>query len=307
MNAWHHLGVERNASSKDIKRAYAQKLKVTRPDQKPAEFQLLHQAYKFALSFANRREGRISEASSDALINAAVETAHLENFDDGEVDNKESTVSAAAEEIFAANIHNHDAASETDNNLALDLALRQEEYKRIITEVNILLQNNSIPRDLQKWHFLANSPYILENEFNSQLGRHLFFLLSRYGQTRVRRTRGKYYKREVPRSLIRYCDEIFSWRNHAGHLMHEFGQDFCRLVFSKLDDNYSANNFAQGVRGGVIVHEVRETSSQPGPTRTYEPRNDRTSSFGGGNIFFIIMALMTVMNLLRECSPASGH
>ena len=49
---WGILGIEPTDSERDIKRAYAKKLKVTRPEDDPAGFQELHNAFKTALMIA---------------------------------------------------------------------------------------------------------------------------------------------------------------------------------------------------------------------------------------------------------------
>ena len=48
---WKILDLDRaQANVKDVKRAYAQRLKICRPDQDPAGFKRLHDAYQDALS-----------------------------------------------------------------------------------------------------------------------------------------------------------------------------------------------------------------------------------------------------------------
>src|SRR5690242_7313395 len=49
MTVWEFLGIDPGAGEEDIRRAYAQRLKTTRPDVDPAAFQQLRAAYEFAL------------------------------------------------------------------------------------------------------------------------------------------------------------------------------------------------------------------------------------------------------------------
>lgn len=50
MSPFERLGVDRNADEREIKRAYARLLKVTRPDDDPEGFQRLNKAYQTALA-----------------------------------------------------------------------------------------------------------------------------------------------------------------------------------------------------------------------------------------------------------------
>ncbi len=52
MSVWEELGIERTDNAREIKRAYAAKLKLVHPEEHPEEFQRLHEAYKLALNIA---------------------------------------------------------------------------------------------------------------------------------------------------------------------------------------------------------------------------------------------------------------
>lgn len=75
MNCWEILGLDAEADERTIKRHYARLLKTTRPDEDPAAFQALREAYEQALRLAQWR----AEAGAEAVetLVAVVETAVL--------------------------------------------------------------------------------------------------------------------------------------------------------------------------------------------------------------------------------------
>lgn len=68
MTVWEVLGIEATADARDIKRAYARKLKVTRPDDDPTAFQLLNDAFQHAQAYA-----RHHAHAEDVIAHAPVE------------------------------------------------------------------------------------------------------------------------------------------------------------------------------------------------------------------------------------------
>ncbi len=59
------LGLEADADERAVKRAYAQRLRVTRPDEDPAGFQQLHEAYQSALAWLKFRDDFLPEAEAE--------------------------------------------------------------------------------------------------------------------------------------------------------------------------------------------------------------------------------------------------
>ncbi|MGH1373293.1 MAG: RDD family protein [Cellvibrionaceae bacterium] len=72
MSLWLELGVEPNANLREIKRAYAKQLKVTRPEVDPVGFQKLHSLYLQAMEICRHR--------------AADDTLHCEEWRCGDID-----------------------------------------------------------------------------------------------------------------------------------------------------------------------------------------------------------------------------
>ncbi|WP_150131052.1 J domain-containing protein [Janthinobacterium sp. LM6] len=71
---WDILGTEPTGDERALKRAYAKRLKVTRPEDDPAAFQELREAYEYALRHASHFAGELSEAESAGAEAEALET-----------------------------------------------------------------------------------------------------------------------------------------------------------------------------------------------------------------------------------------
>lgn len=68
MSQWEILGIEPSADERVIKRAYAQRLKVARPDEDPKQFQALRTAYEYALDTARHTQFGISTETTAQQI-----------------------------------------------------------------------------------------------------------------------------------------------------------------------------------------------------------------------------------------------
>ena len=58
MNCWEILGLQSGAEERDIKRRYAQLVKNCRPEDDPAAWQQLHDAYEQALRYDDESRAR---------------------------------------------------------------------------------------------------------------------------------------------------------------------------------------------------------------------------------------------------------
>jgi len=82
MNVWHILGIEPTSDERAVKRAYSRKLKETRPEDDPAAFQALRDAYEAAIAML-RHEELVLEAQDAAPAPVAAAEAQTTPDDAG--------------------------------------------------------------------------------------------------------------------------------------------------------------------------------------------------------------------------------
>lgn len=307
MNPWAILELEPTSDTRAIKRAYAKKLKVTKPDEKPAEFQQLHQAYKIALYYAANDGDRDDVAESEAENELLPEIRNYRSLADEIVDpvavpatELDVTVreQVVAEPVVPlAQLSEQEQLQVQEQELAQQMvhAVRLQEFGCLIERVQMLLQDNEKISDLKQWHFLAESESLLEDEFNWNLGRQIFRLLAEYGQPRVNSSGKRRYYRSVSAELVNYCEQLFSWRQNSYYLEQEFGEEFCRDILNKLHEPYEWQQPVQRARGGTMVHSEKKQDARPA-RKIKEPGQNGIYTFMQ-ILFMVVLAL----HALRSC------
>jgi hypothetical protein len=272
MNIWMILKISPTRDIKEIKRAYARELKITKPDEDPIAFQALYQAYQQALGYANQDESERDEFVQD-------------------IDNQEQINNSETTE------ENIDPSTEESQiELEKEHQLRITEYERIIAEVKNLLERHEVdPTSLQSWYFIAQSPYILEDRFNWFLGKEIFKLFVEYQKQKIR-SRKRYRSRKISYALLDFCDCTFSWNNNTHYLNAELGEDFCRPILMALDDPL-LEKYNMGLRGGDLVMAPEKSTA---PTKTEEENENSVGCVTVIQILFFIVAIMNIIKHMLE-------
>ncbi|MBY6189850.1 RDD family protein [Microbulbifer agarilyticus] len=282
MNPWVILGIEPCDDPRAVKRAYAVKLKQNRPDDNPEAFQQLHSAYKQALKVAQTRarsrqtgeappesvvrpEPAVAEVALETVeaadaIEAAVisepraavatEATSLQSNSEPAPEAEVGEAAAQAQSVeLIANTCEED--TEADKEQAAEDAARQlriDEYRRVLEVVDEVLRDPLTINREDRWHFLGTSPYMLEDEYNWNLGLAVFERFARFNQKAANR-KGK-YRTHVTENVLAYCDQLFGWSGNPRAYYQQFDEDLADTLFDALQLDSEERDPTSAIRGG---------------------------------------------------------
>lgn len=260
MNLWTALKISPTRDIKEIKRAYARELKVTRPDENPEAFQVLYDAYQMALDYAEN----LDEDDSDKFMRETLE--QTQNTNPGIIEENTELLSEDSPiELVEEKEHQ----------------LRMAEHERIITEVKRLLEIYDVGYSLQSWSFITASPYIFEDKFNWYLGKEIFKIFSVYQN---------YYSRKISRELLSFCDDIFLWSSKAYSLQEELSENLSKKILSELDEPYM-KKYNMTLRGGALITAFEELPKQKKVTE---------KTLGCGMLLQILFILVAIACIAKK-------
>lgn len=247
MNVWKTLGITSDSDIKTIKRAYAKLVKKTRPDEYPAEFQQLHAAYRHALDLVERQQSqKKSEVSEFALTATDAEISETQT-------DKHLTESICVssewrdqEEAQSSEIEETELTSKREI-----AATRDQEFERLMAETDKLLLDPQASCHRDWWQFLGNSSWLLENEFNHELGLEVFDRVTDLSSIQIDADQDD--RCVLPPDVLTFLNEIFSWDQEKRYLVNEFGLEKTNMIFNVLDMQPTSEGIADSVRGGSII------------------------------------------------------
>lgn len=287
MSPWQYFDLEADADERSIKRAYAKRLKSTRPDDDREAFQALREQYQQALALA-RRESVVSfdriedndaqlkqlfscdkevledtsvldeiprwrdidphalrlvkEEPEESLFSSCNHDTNVEveNLDDEKFDQ----ILEAAE--FQSNTLNHELVGES---------AKATELNRLLLMVDALLMNKRRLVQKKHWLFLQECPYLLDFDFNRDLGTHVFNRVLMHNG-RAARTGGRGLWRQVSPvdgSVLDYCEGLFGWSFDRERLSSQVTSEDPTLILDSLLDSATSKRPARYVRGGASL------------------------------------------------------
>jgi len=224
MSYWQTLGIDKTIDLAAIKRAYASKLKITRPDEDPEGFQHLHAAYKQAVQNAkyNARPDQFAESADEALSlnpkatddeqDAATvlmqpysEVSHImDGLPIAPSYHGEAEVDAYQRELIE--IADADRA---ENSIFL-----QCQWLELTSRIDEATCDMATMNTLASWDFLNGRDALLDLQFKSEISHYIFGRIADL----INAVR-PFLKREV----FDFLDSLFLWRDRRDLLEKEFG------------------------------------------------------------------------------------
>jgi len=262
MNIWQQLEIEPTSDLKVIKRAYAKKLKITRPDDQPDAFQDLHYAYKAALYHASRIKDEAEHQEFDGKDVQELEI-QTENNPDLNQNNTVQISDDSNEEIVQLSepqLDEPSIISETHPVEEVSINPFQVEGERLLAITQQLLSSDGVQALAKSWEFLIESEFILEDHFNWRLGLEVLQLIREHNLNNA----AKPYK-IVGRDALTYLDSVFNWIDNRHHVLQALGNDYSTWLDMIVTSGLDEQNWQDKIRGGkkfVLAKPKKETITQ---------------------------------------------
>lgn len=230
MNDWQVLGIAPGADAKAIRRAYAARVKQTRPDQDPDGFQRLHGAYKRLLARAPASLAADTPAAAAPQPSTADEPAPAPSA---------SLVAAEAPANGAASNDDQHADKLDASRLSpprpvpeeieepLELILERD-WRNLFEQIDTLLADKAQRLRPEAWRFIEQCPSLVDIEFKAQAAFALFELIAREEVDENQRAH------LLPVEVRRYLDSIFHWTDRRAELDARFEPEQIDRVLDKL-------------------------------------------------------------------------
>lgn len=214
MTCWQQLDIPEYSDIRTIKRAYAKQLKVTKPDEDPEGFKILHDAYQLALSLAksNQIKVPIDEDLLDSLHHQeGTETkAQSESYDLDAVTSSTVIViddhnSIEDTELYESFAENHDAEESLHPQLSAEVADSMDnieaQYQDLIKQAQLLYGSDQVNQH-ELWSEIFNNDLLIDLQLFQRWSQEIFEMIERDWQF------NNYW---FEHQTILFFDQHFNW------------------------------------------------------------------------------------------------
>jgi uncharacterized RDD family membrane protein YckC len=304
---WEILGIDQTAETRLIKKAYSKKLKLTRPDEKPEEFQQLHFAYKSALQEARW----LADRETDSRAGETQGFSYNITFQAEQYPQDPSLTDDSSNVVHDVQIEN----SELTNTLKLDHsdsdsthhptpahpepAEYLNEIDRILDNVETVLKEGD-GYDVNSWKIVLESEFIIDHEFVDQLGLALLRRIARYYNNEEFKELS-YYGISVDALL--YLNSIFRWDNYeydyTFYLQNSIGiRQFNNL--KNFDEKYTSttSDVTSSLRGAKSIKKIAKHNTLP--FKYYYYGSHRRRFVAMIIDFLLVIPIVSLVNLFSE-------
>lgn len=237
MDIWKILEIDPTPDTKIIKRAYAKKLKITRPDEHPEAFQALHEAYKHALVEAHYWE----EETASESVEPPSEVASIDPVDTHS--ELEQQANSPTPDINQSEVNPY-----------------QQEGERILDLAQLLLTaNHNGQNNPDNWAFVMESPFILEDQFNWRLGLELLRVIDQHNMQHMAKTHSL-----VGQDTLTFLNGIFNWTDNRHYVLRALGDEFGKWLDMIQSETVVQPEWQDKIRGGkkLTVHQPQSVTDE---------------------------------------------
>lgn len=259
---WDVLGVDESADSREIKRAYARKLRDNRPDDDPVGFQKLHEAYQFALVRAQYSQQAMVEAEPSEVIE----------------------VSVSPEELINVSVQTAEPPPE-EPELTPE---QQAKLDEAAADVDQLLSETLSVNSPKRWRFLTESVELIDDVYRIELGARVLDKVLRHN-AKIREAK----RFDVVQShIIGSLDNVFFWTSNPWNFVTEENAEDAFQLLSEIDAGRRAPP-AKPVGGKIVKKPTVERE----PRRVVS-----TSDSSDGKLWMFISAVWILGMLGKSCA-----
>lgn len=247
---WTILEIEATNDAREVRRAYARKLKKTRPDEDGEAFQALHEAYKHARYLA---ENGFALDSDDDLGDETVEASVFALEPDQQI--SDTPIAVDLSEDMPSDAQAAESLVQDSGLEVFSLA----DFRPLLDLVDGLLASDQELHSVENWKPLEQDDRLLTEAYRHTLGDAVLTRVIAHGKACAEA--GNDYGALRP-IVLQYLDMLFGWSNRYDDYLYYSPYEETDLEFLlNLREERPAHTASQfGVKGGGRVYLAAEDS-----------------------------------------------